>query len=219
MVEVWLIRHGVTAWNVDRRWQGHSDIPLNKEGRQQAANVAAHMLRVHATTPFDRQLCSDLSRARGTAESVGKMLSLPVELDARFREEHYGLLEGHTTDEIKNCPILAAVHQARSEGPLAPNDPGESRQEGLDRAALALQFIAETFHHAKRIAVFTHGGFILNCFRHLGGYPAAYPVVKENKCPKIANTSISILKVESANDSHVWTAEQWGSTPHRQSRE
>ncbi|KAF0699147.1 Aste57867_10268 [Aphanomyces stellatus] len=218
MVEVWLIRHGLTDWNVAGRWQGHTDIPLNDDGRAQAHRVAAYLRVVHAKTPFDAILSSDLSRASATAATIGMALNLPVKQDERFREENYGLLEGHTAEEIKADPILSSVWAERKQRDCNgshTDDGSESRQDSLDRTAAAFQWLDKAFPH-MRVVVVTHGGFIINCFRHVHGFSAAYPVVKEHKCPKIANTSISIV-MKSTSDGkrkEAWRGLQWGTRPH-----
>jgi broad specificity phosphatase PhoE len=53
-LEVWLVRHGCTTWNEERRWQGHTDIPLNAKGHRQALDIAQYLKTLHdAHTPFD----------------------------------------------------------------------------------------------------------------------------------------------------------------------
>lgn len=56
----YLIRHGQTDWNVVYRWQGHTDIPLNDIGREQARRLGQHLL----TIPIDRAISSAAPRQR-----------------------------------------------------------------------------------------------------------------------------------------------------------
>jgi probable phosphoglycerate mutase len=95
---LYFARHGETDWNVARRWQGHTDVPLNATGRLQAAALAAR-LRAEGIRAIGS---SDLARARETAEIVSCELGLSVSLvDAAFRERAYGVFEGLTSNECK----------------------------------------------------------------------------------------------------------------------
>ncbi|KDO15974.1 hypothetical protein SPRG_18482, partial [Saprolegnia parasitica CBS 223.65] len=96
MVELWLVRHGATAWNAEGRWQGQTDVPLSAVGEAQALALGDHLRALHASQPFDAIVSSDLSRAADTARAIGLALALPVALDEQLREEQYGVLEGHT---------------------------------------------------------------------------------------------------------------------------
>jgi len=95
-MELIVVRHGRTAWNAQRRFQGHSDVPLDEEGRAQARALAS-LLRDER---FDYAVCSDLARARETAEIIlaGRDPS-PVG-DAGWREMRFGAWEGLTWEEI-----------------------------------------------------------------------------------------------------------------------
>lgn len=96
MRKVVLLRHGRTAWNAQRRFQGQADPPLDDVGRGQAYAVAA---LVAALEP-DVLISSDLARAMQTAEIVGEPLGRIPMADARFRERGLGHWEGLTRDEV-----------------------------------------------------------------------------------------------------------------------
>ena len=72
-----LWRHGRTAWNADRRFQGQEDVPLDEQGVRQAAEAARHL----AVLPPDRIVSSDLGRARVTAGALAAITGLDVHLD------------------------------------------------------------------------------------------------------------------------------------------
>lgn len=93
---VLLLRHGRTAWNAQRRFQGQADPPLDEVGRGQAYEVGALMASVRP----DVIVSSDLVRALQTAEIVGEVARLPVLVDARLRERGLGHWEGLTRDEV-----------------------------------------------------------------------------------------------------------------------
>ncbi|CAK4071386.1 unnamed protein product [Aphanomyces euteiches] len=136
---------------------------------------------------------------------------MPVETTERLREENYGLLEGHTADEIQADPKLAAILRHRKHHQSAHDDDGsETREASLQRAADVLQSLDVRFGAHEHVVVVTHGGFIINCFRHVNGFAAGHPVVKEKKCPKIPNTSVSIVESQGASFSGL----SWGLVPH-----
>jgi broad specificity phosphatase PhoE len=90
------LRHGRTAWNAQRRFQGQADPPLDEVGRMQAYEVAA---LVAALRP-NLLLSSDAGRAMQTAEIVADLAALPVIAEPRFRERGLGHWEGLTRDEV-----------------------------------------------------------------------------------------------------------------------
>ena len=87
---IYLVRHGQTDWNLEKKTQGHTDISLNDNGREQALRVS-DLLRNYK---IDKIYSSDLLRASETAEIINKCLNLNIILDNRLREINYGDLEG-----------------------------------------------------------------------------------------------------------------------------
>ena len=77
LIRVVLWRHGQTDWNVENRFQGHSDIPLNKVGEYQVAQAAS----VLAGLKPNRIISSDLIRARSTAAALADLTNLKVEIN------------------------------------------------------------------------------------------------------------------------------------------
>lgn len=95
---VYVVRHGESTWNAERRWAGHGDPPLTDTGREQARG-AANALR---PIGFDRVASSNLVRARETAAILSEALALPLEPpDARFDERFAGPMRGMTSAEIE----------------------------------------------------------------------------------------------------------------------
>ncbi|HKG40135.1 MAG TPA: histidine phosphatase family protein [Conexibacter sp.] len=94
-----LARHGETDDNVPPlRFQGQRDTPLNDRGRDQARELAERVAALDS--PVTSLWCSDLSRARETAEIVGARIGLEPQLDARLREGWRGEWEGFLFDEV-----------------------------------------------------------------------------------------------------------------------
>ena len=150
------IRHGETAWNADSRLQGHRDVPLNEHGRRQAACLAAAL----ADEGIEAVISSDLGRAAETARAFAQPLGLPLTFDAGLRERGFGMLEGHTYDEIEaKFPEMALRWRARDPGFGPPG--GEALSEFYARSVAAAARWADA-HAGSTIALVTHGG-VLDC--------------------------------------------------------
>ncbi|WP_026118844.1 histidine phosphatase family protein [Nocardiopsis ganjiahuensis] len=89
-------RHGRTAWNVEKRFQGQTDIGLDPVGHAQAERAG----RLLATLGPDTILASDLKRAADTAGYLGHSSGVPVEFDKGLRERFGGSWEGLTATEL-----------------------------------------------------------------------------------------------------------------------
>ena len=96
---IFLIRHGETDWNREFRYQGSSDIPLNKDGISQARRVGIRLSGISPTLV----LTSPLLRARKTAEEIVEQgdWDAPIETRDSLREISFGIWEGLTIPEIK----------------------------------------------------------------------------------------------------------------------
>lgn len=117
---IYIIRHGQTEKNRARTLQGRSDIPLNQEGRKQAAYVRDWFRSENIT--FDLAFSSPLGRAVETAAIVAG--DCPIRIDQRLIEMEYGPYEG--MDLTAPCPEVKLffsdfVHNPAPEGmePLA----------------------------------------------------------------------------------------------------
>jgi probable phosphoglycerate mutase len=136
-----LVSHAETEWNVQGRFQGHKDIPLNERGRRQALALQQHL----AKETVDFIISSDLCRAGETATILARPHGLVVQTDARLRELHFGAWEGLTFAEISERePESFAAWQASSlyQGP--PH--GESLS---DLARRLNAFLSDLLHNAE----------------------------------------------------------------------
>src|SRR5260221_9557046 len=153
---VWLIlvRHGASANSVEQRYTGQSDVALTSLGYRQAQALAATL----ADEAVDQIVCSDLLRARQTAEAVTRILDAPVRLDTDLREVAMGAWEGLTHAEVAaTYPDELARWQADPERFAPPG--GETVRQLHDRAAHALdRCYAE--YPAGAVLWATHGGLI-----------------------------------------------------------
>lgn len=155
-----LIRHGETAWNAERRLQGHIDIALNAEGLRQAAALA----RALASEPFDAIYASDLQRAYQTATAVAQVQGMAVLADPGLRERCYGGFEGLLYAEIEaRFPRQFAAWQARDvDGDMpAGARVAETFRQFFQRCTAAIAAIGAR-HPGRTIALVAHGG-VLEC--------------------------------------------------------
>jgi probable phosphoglycerate mutase len=160
---LYLLRHAMTAWNAEKRWQGQTDIPLNDEGRAQARALVDRLLdrglvRVHT---------SDLSRARETAEIVARALNLPLLSDPDLRERGFGPFEGKTAAE---CTALgdiwdryAADRRCLPPGAEPDTEVVARMTRAVERAAAALPD-----QHSTALVV-SHGSSIRSLLGHMVG--------------------------------------------------
>jgi broad specificity phosphatase PhoE len=151
MTTIYLVRHGATDWNIDRRAQGTADVPLNEQGRLQALHTAEELAKVRVDAVFT----SDLSRAHDTAVEIAKAHDLEVISEPRFREIDQGDWTGLSVDEIKaKWPDKwgPARHYNARPG-------GESPQQVRARALAALKEVVAK-HPDEHVVIVSHGGTI-----------------------------------------------------------
>jgi len=94
MLQVYLVRHGETQWNAERRIQGQSDSQLTEKGERQAYQVGERV----KTLGITHVIASDLGRTRRTAEIIADACGCEVTYDPRLRELDMGVLEQRHID-------------------------------------------------------------------------------------------------------------------------
>jgi len=169
MTTLFVARHGQTEWNREHRWQGWSDPPLNRTGREQAAQLAELL----AGRGIDVVVSSDLRRAAETAEIAAARLGLSVALDARLREVDVGEWSGLTSAEVE--ARFPDGYRRRREGRTGW-EKGEELGAMAERVVAALLDLADR-HSGHRVLVVTHGGplraTLAACGRDMRTVPAA----------------------------------------------
>lgn len=164
---VYIFRHGETDWNRNRRLQGAVDIPLNENGRTQAAALREFF----SQNPVHAFLSSDLSRAAETAKIAAGVLEVPIFLEPRLREMNLGQAEGLMIHEVEERfgKEVWNTWAALGTDPQPCFPDGESKAEHLQRLVSGLKdFIhAPENSHFERIGVATHGGSLRRLIHHL----------------------------------------------------
>jgi len=200
-----LIRHGETAWNAERRLQGHLDIPLNLEGERQARLLAAAL----AGEPLDLIVSSDLMRARQTAQAIADLRGMPLQVEPGLRERCYGGFEGLLYSEIEaRYPRQFAAWQARDVDAVLPpgQNCGETFRDFYTRATGAILALARACP-GKRLALVAHGGVLECAYRLATGLPLETP-----RTFKVFNASVNRFVLEEGG--LVMTS--WGEVGHLQ---
>jgi broad specificity phosphatase PhoE len=159
---VLLARHGETDWNLQRRWQGHADPPLNDRGREQARQLAAHL----ADVDLEAIYASDLARARETAWIVAAAKGVDgVVTDSALREIDVGEWSGLTTTEIeRHFPDGLRRHADGGDGWVH----GESHRAMSERIVGAVTRIAAA-HAGGCVLCVLHGGVMRAILAHAAG--------------------------------------------------
>ncbi len=159
-----LWRHGRTEWNVQHRWQGQSDIPLDIIGKAQAEAAAEKLARLRPSMI----LASDLSRAATTAQYLSHVTGLEVVLDQRLRETNGGIWEGLTYTEIDE-QHGESLKSWQEDITVPAGVTGETRGTVASRVTEAISEYAKTCEGTLVVA--THGGSARAATLELLGLP------------------------------------------------
>ncbi|MFE9253568.1 histidine phosphatase family protein [Streptomyces sp. NPDC006879] len=158
-----LWRHGQTAWNLERRFQGSTDIELTGTGVAQARRAA----RLLASLQPAAIVSSDLRRAAATAAELAAITGLPVEHDADLRETYAGEWQGLTHEEI--LAKYGEQYAAWKRGEPVRRGGGELETEVADRAAPVVLRHAARLGESGTLVVVSHGGTIRTTIGRLLG--------------------------------------------------
>lgn len=196
-VIIW--RHGRTEWNLAGRVQGQTDVPLDEVGREQARSAAARLASLRPT----RIVTSDLSRARETADELGRLAGIEVETDIRFRERSFGVREGLTmTEAWEQFPEHMARWLAGDEAGI----PGsESSVAAGERFTAGLHEHLETLGPNETLVVVSHGGVTrAGTFSFLG-----LPRESWESFSGLSNCSWTVLEERDHGIGPQWRVLEW----------
>jgi probable phosphoglycerate mutase len=139
--EIWLIRHGETAWSLSGQHTGRTDLPLTKVGEQQAEELGRYL----AGRPFALTLTSPLQRARETCKLAG--YGGVAQIDPDLCEWDYGAYEGRTSAQIQESAPGWTIWES-------PVPQGETIEQVAARARRAIERAAKA---GGDVALFAHG--------------------------------------------------------------
>lgn len=171
-ITLFLIRHGETEENRLRILQGHLPGTLTPEGVEAARATAEDLANAEAR--FDLLLCSDLLRARRTADIIGERLHLAVRPTPLLRERDWGSITGRRIEEV-----IRTANEA----------PGvESVEAMFARARILLDVIRTDYPDAQRVLLVSHGLF-------LRVLQAAVLGTEMKAIPPMKNLEVRILEI------------------------
>lgn len=168
MTRIFIVRHGETHYNVEGRYQGQLDTPLNENGISQAKVLKERILK--SNIHIDEVWSSDLQRTRATVGPIAEALSVPHHLHAGLREIHVGIF----TDKLKS--LVKQIYKEKfdeivQKGNDAVYPGGESLAQVRKRAYAAVCEIAEK-NDGKTLLLGSHGGamhcLVSEIFERLG---------------------------------------------------
>jgi 2,3-bisphosphoglycerate-dependent phosphoglycerate mutase len=193
------IRHGETDWNVEKRIQGQTDIPLNETGRSQALAMAFNA----GHHEFGAIYSSDLQRALDTAGMLAERRGLEVLQLASLRERHFGIFQGLTADEgLLQFPGAHARYISRDVS--FDFESGESLLRLSERVEEAVAYLTQQ-HPGQTIAAVSHGGVLEMIYRKATGRPLHTP-----RDFSIPNCALNWFHF----DAHGWHLEAWDDHHH-----
>jgi len=192
-IRVVLWRHGQTDWNIENRFQGHSDIPLNKVGHYQASEAA----KVLAALRPDRIISSDLIRAQETAAPLASLTDIKIEINPNLRETDGGLWEGKLASENRatHGELFANWYEGGDE-PAGVT--GERRSDVAKRAVAVIE--KETTNFSGTIVFVTHGGTV----RSVLGSILKLPIAQWGVIGGLSNACWSILELTKHHTGSRW---------------
>jgi probable phosphoglycerate mutase len=194
MAQVYLVRHGETLWNAERRLQGQSNSALTEHGEHQAQLVARRARELNIT----HIISSDLGRTRQTAEIIAAACGLTVTLDPRLRELDMGVLERRLMDSLTEEE--ESWRRSLVDGSLDGRIPeGESMQELSNRMHGALNACLELPSGSRPLLV--GHGMALGC---LISTILGLPAWSERRL-RLRNCSISRVDYQESS----WLAPGW----------
>ena len=147
-----LVRHGETDWNLEGRYQGQADLPLNERGREQAKLLAERLRGERIEAIY----ASDLSRAFETAKIIAEVVGQEVKTLESLREVDTGVWTGLTLEEVESR-YPRHLREWRADPLGVKRLEGESYLELFERTIAATREIVEA-HPDQTVLIVGHGG-------------------------------------------------------------
>lgn len=158
-MEILLVRHGQTEWNLLKKVQGKADIELNEEGIKQAEETRKYL----QNEKIDLILCSPLKRAIQTAEIINKERNIRMIIDERVSERDFGEFEGMSNTDFDFNTFWSYKQNLKY-------DKAENIKDFFKRVYDFLDSIKKEYSE-KRILIVAHGGISIPVKCYFEGIP------------------------------------------------
>lgn len=169
-MELFLIRHGETVWNAQKRLQGRMDIELNEKGRIAARELSKNLKDVK----FDRIYSSPLKRAFETARILSENHNLSVIVDDRLKEISFGVMDGEFYSEWMKEDSPYRFFFTEPEKYFPPKE-GESLEDLCSRTKAFIQNEIEPLASScERIMIVAHGALNASMICYFEGNDKAH---------------------------------------------
>lgn len=165
-MEIYIVRHGQTVWNIEKRLQGRSDIALTQKGIDLAVETGENL----KDTGFDIIYSSPLKRALQTAEAIRGSRDIEIRIDDRLKELSFGDYEGHIQDELNQMPGCTFKYFFDRPELYVPGPHGETLEELCSRASSFMHEVIEplaTDNRAERVMIVAHGAMNKALMTHI----------------------------------------------------
>lgn len=162
-MEIWVVRHATTQANIEGRFQGRLEFPLNEQGRREAVQLAERLQKIEFADIYS----SPLSRATETAEIIARGRRESTSCLPLIQEYCWGAIEGFTRQEIEErYPGLFSMYKDRWHTSV----PGmESPRRFVSRIKAAGRFICSRRFLEDRLLLISHGRFINGFLMYMAG--------------------------------------------------
>ena len=201
-----VVRHGVTEWNREGRFQGHLDPPLSEIGRREADLVAERIAADDLLRP-ERIVSSSLARAAETAAAIGRASGVAVETDDRLMEIGQGEWEGRTHAELEVADARRYRAWRDAAGVRQPPG-GESVASAMARVGAVLDAITRS--GGATVCLVSHGGTLRVLARRL------FDLADDRSWSlDVDNASIGVATLVDGR----WRLDRWNDTRHLLGRE
>ena len=158
-MEILLVRHGQTEWNVLKKVQGKADIELNEQGIKQAEETRNYL----KNEKIDLILCSPLKRAMQTAEIIKQERNIKMIIDERISERDFGEFEGMPNTDFDFNAFWSYKQNLKY-------DKAENIQDFFERVYDFLDSIKNEYT-GKRVLIVAHGGISIPVKCYFEGIP------------------------------------------------
>ncbi|MGN0391100.1 MAG: histidine phosphatase family protein [Wujia sp.] len=166
-MEIYIVRHGETLWNKEKRLQGRTDIDLNENGRDLARKTGEALMN----TRIDRIYSSPLMRARETAELIRNGREIEIVTDDRLKELCFGSFEGQDFSKLIRDESLTFRYFFKQPELYVPSPDAETLEQLIARAGDFMQEVIEPLaDQCERVMIVAHGALNKGIMSYIKGH-------------------------------------------------